>query len=129
MATDGLWDVISNEAAADVIQKTLNHFPVEDEQRHKYRYISAAQDLVMAARGKQRDKGKGWRTSDNKVATIDDISVFVIPLKAYQDEYSKWKEARILVSNFTASRTVTSPAATSSAATGTSSAPTSSRDY
>lgn len=51
----------------------------------------------MTSRGKSREKGKGWRTMDNKTATIDDISVFVIPLKPYQQEFLKWKEARELV--------------------------------
>ena len=110
MGTDGLWDVTSNEVAADVVEKALNHFPAEDEQRYRYRYISAAQDLVMASRGKQREKGKGWRTADSRVATIDDISVFVIPLKPYKDEYLKWKEARVIVNNVSACRKVKSPA-------------------
>ena len=97
MGTDGLWDVTSNETASEVVQSALNHFPADDEQRFRYRYVSAAQDLVMASRGKQREKGKGWRTVDNKVATIDDISVFVIPLKPYKEEYNKWREARSIV--------------------------------
>lgn len=117
MGTDGLWDVTSNETAAEVVESALKHFPVEDEQRYRYRFISAAQDLVMASRGKQRDKGKGWRTTDNKVATIDDISVFVIPLKPYKDEYNKWKEARVIVNNVSASRKVTSPSTVSSSPT------------
>jgi protein phosphatase 1H len=115
MGTDGLWDVTSNDQAADVVSKALNHFPSDDEQRYRYRYISAAQDLVMSSRGKQREKGKGWRTVDNKVATIDDISVFVIPLKPYKDEYNKWKEARIIVNNSSACRRAKSPTSVSSA--------------
>lgn len=99
MGTDGLWDVTSNEKACDVLQKALEAFPANDPQRFKYRYISAAQDLVMTSRGKSRDKGKGWKTADNKIATIDDISVFVIPLKPYQQEFKKWREARDLVRN------------------------------
>jgi len=97
IGTDGLWDVTSNDKACDVVQKALDHFPANDQQRFKYRYISAAQDLVMTSRGKSREKGKGWKTSDNKIATIDDISVFVIPLKPYQQEFQKWKEARSMV--------------------------------
>ncbi|KAF8768091.1 Protein phosphatase 1H like protein [Argiope bruennichi] len=85
MGTDGLWDVTTNEKAAEVVQKSLDHFPANDAQRYKYRYTSAAQDLVMHARGKLRDRN--WRTADNKYATIDDISVFVIPLRPYKDEY------------------------------------------
>lgn len=98
MGTDGLWDVTSNEKAVQVVQSALDHFPESDGQRFKYRYISAAQDLVMTSRGKQKDqKSKNWRTAENKTATIDDISVFVIPLKPYREEYKKWKEARSLV--------------------------------
>lgn len=108
MATDGLWDVTSNESAAATVNSALKHFPVDDtsdptdsssvsNRNKQYRYTSAAQDLVMSSRGKLRDRGKGWKTQDNKVATIDDISVFVIPLKGYQEEYQKWKEARDIV--------------------------------
>ena len=53
-----------------------------------YRYTSAAQDLVMSARGKLKERN--WRTSDDKHATIDDISVFVIPLKPYKEEFHEW---------------------------------------
>lgn len=96
MGTDGLWDVTGNEEAAEIVQKALDHFPVNDPQRLKYRYISAAQDLVMHSRGKSKENGT-WVTSSSKLATIDDISTFVIPLKPYQQEYIKWKEARRLV--------------------------------
>lgn len=88
MGTDGLWDVTTNEKAAEVVQKSLDHFPANDAQRYKYRYTSAAQDLVMHARGKLRERN--WRTADNKLATIDDISVFVIPLRPYKEEYLQW---------------------------------------
>ncbi|GFU18657.1 protein phosphatase 1H [Trichonephila clavipes] len=88
MGTDGLWDVTTNERAAEVVQKSLDHFPANDAQRYKYRYTSAAQDLVMHARGKLRERN--WRTTDNKLATIDDISVFVIPLRPYKEEYLQW---------------------------------------
>ncbi len=99
IGTDGLWDITTNEMAAEVVQKSLDLFPANDTQRYKYRYISAAQDLVMNSRGKSREKGKGWKTIDNKTATIDDISVFVIPLKPYREEYINWKSARNLIKN------------------------------
>lgn len=92
MGTDGLWDVTSNEKAAEVVQKSLDHFPANDAQRYKYRYTSAAQDLVMHSRGKLRERH--WRTADNRLATIDDISVFVIPLRPYKEEYLQWKASR-----------------------------------
>ncbi|KAF0298148.1 hypothetical protein FJT64_000475 [Amphibalanus amphitrite] len=56
------------------------------------RCISAAQELVMAARGKLRDN-RQWRRSDGSPATVDDISVFVIPLLAYREEHLQWKAA------------------------------------
>lgn len=95
MATDGLWDVTSNERVAQIVAKSLTQFPADQ----KYRYISAAQDLVMASRGKAKEKGRGWKNSDGRPATIDDISVFVIPLKPYREEFLKWKAARDLVRN------------------------------
>ncbi|GIY15435.1 protein phosphatase 1H [Caerostris darwini] len=91
MGTDGLWDVTTNEKSAEIVQKSLDHFPANDAQRYKYRYTSAAQDLVMHARGKLRERN--WRTADNKLATIDDISVFVIPLRPYKEEYLQWEKS------------------------------------
>lgn len=116
MGTDGLWDVTTNEKAAEIVQKSLDHFPANDPQRFKYRYISAAQDLVMHSRGKSKENGS-WRTHNEEPATIDDISTFVIPLKPYQQEYIKWKEARRLVrlqSQNSSNQTKTVPTPTSS---------------
>jgi hypothetical protein len=42
----------------------------------------------MASRGKLTERN--WRTSEGKSATIDDISVFVIPILDYKKEYSTW---------------------------------------
>lgn len=53
------------------------------------RFTSAAQDLVMHSRGKP--EGHHWQTSDGAPGTIDDISVFVIPLAAYKKEWEAWK--------------------------------------
>ena len=61
MATDGLWDVVTNERVASVVDKGLQLSPkgsaasLSDQQhdvRQKYKFISIAQELVMAARGK-----------------------------------------------------------------------------
>ena len=95
MGTDGLWDVTPNSKAAEIVQKSLEHFPANDTQRFKYRYISAAQDLVMHSRGKLK-KENIWQTCDGERCN-DDVSAFVIPVKAYRQEYLKWKEARNLV--------------------------------
>ncbi|KAI9559759.1 hypothetical protein GHT06_013765 [Daphnia sinensis] len=89
MGTDGLWDVTSNERVAETVQRSLEQFPIEDSARYRYRFTSAAQDLVMCSRGKLNERS--WRTADSKSATIDDISVFVIPLAAYKEEYLRWK--------------------------------------
>ena len=89
MGTDGLWDVTSNERVAELVSRSLEQFPVEDAARYKYRFTSAAQDLVMSSRGKMGERS--WRTSEEKAATIDDISVFVIPLSGYKEDYLRWK--------------------------------------
>lgn len=93
MGTDGLWDVTTNERVAEVVARCLEQFPSEDQSRHRYRFTSAAQDLVMCSRGKLSERS--WRTTaDNKAATIDDISVFVIPIAPYKEEYLRWKRER-----------------------------------
>ncbi|ELU08743.1 hypothetical protein CAPTEDRAFT_148108 [Capitella teleta] len=76
MGTDGLWDVTSNKRAADIVQSSLKQFDVSERAR----YTSAAQDLVMNARGLLK---KGWRTVDDNMASGDDITAFVIPLHHY----------------------------------------------
>ena len=89
MATDGLWDVVSNERVSEVVDNGLKLYEDADDARKRYRYISIAQDLVMAARGKLVDRT--WRRNDQTPATIDDISVTVIPILAYKHEYAEWK--------------------------------------
>lgn len=43
----------------------------------------------MHSRGKLIEKL--WTTSDAKLATIDDISVFVIPIAPYKQEFTEWQ--------------------------------------
>lgn len=86
IATDGLWDVTDNDTAAKIVYKSLKQFP-----DGKHRYTSAAQELVAHSRGKLVEH-RSWKTVENKPATIDDISVFVIPLTPYRTEYLEWKE-------------------------------------
>ncbi|XP_030379320.1 protein phosphatase 1H [Scaptodrosophila lebanonensis] len=93
MATDGLWDVSENEAVARTVFQTLSKYPKE-----KHRYTMVAQELVARARGKINDSGH-WRLADSKAAaTVDDISVIVIPVYQYYKEHIEWTQnyARIL---------------------------------
>ena len=55
---------------------------VANNNKQKYRFISVAQELVMAARGKLVERN--WKHNDDSPATIDDISVFVIPILPYK---------------------------------------------
>lgn len=92
MGSDGLWDVTTNEEAGEIVKESFNSlFPNSEESRFKYRYITAAQDLVIHSRGQTTSWNNIWRT-DDKLASLDDIAVFVIPLKQYRDEYLEWKE-------------------------------------
>ncbi|XP_044927539.1 protein phosphatase 1H isoform X1 [Mustela putorius furo] len=74
LATDGLWDVLSNEEVAEAVTQFLPNCDPDDP----HRYTLAAQDLVMRARGVLKDRG--WRISNDRLGSGDDISVYVIPL-------------------------------------------------
>ena len=108
----------SNDQLQDLQENIVNQskkLVVSEEVRKKYRFISIAQELVMAARGKLVDRNwkrkvpvenghshpmdSGKSTAEHPQtqqvpATIDDISVFVIPILAYKEEYMQWKENR-----------------------------------
>ncbi|XP_004523953.1 protein phosphatase 1H isoform X1 [Ceratitis capitata] len=87
MATDGLWDVSENDAVARTVFQTLAKYPTE-----KHRYTMVAQELVARARGKINDSGH-WRLADSKAAaTVDDISVIVIPVYQYYKEHVEWEK-------------------------------------
>jgi len=94
LGTDGLWDVVSNEEVAAIVQRGLQAWDNES-RAGKYRYISLAQDLVMAARGKLKERN--WRRSSGGPATIDDISVFVVPLQPYKLETDSLRPEEALV--------------------------------
>ncbi|XP_069485944.1 protein phosphatase 1H [Ambystoma mexicanum] len=74
LATDGLWDVLSNEEVSEAATNFLANCDPDDA----HRYTLAAQDLVMRARGVLKDRG--WRISNDRLGSGDDISVYVIPL-------------------------------------------------
>ncbi|XP_067908168.1 protein phosphatase 1M-like isoform X2 [Heterodontus francisci] len=73
MATDGLWDVLSNREVADTSERFL-----EDHKHDPRRYTMLAQCLIHKARGTPQDND--WKLEDGSFASFDDISVFVIPL-------------------------------------------------
>lgn len=83
LGSDGLWDVVSNDKAAEIVRNTLKQ-PYEQGNE---KYTIAAQELVQEARG--TFTGKGWRKKNEEMASFDDITVFVIPLKHYIDKYNQ----------------------------------------
>ncbi|KAJ8382761.1 hypothetical protein SKAU_G00035390 [Synaphobranchus kaupii] len=74
IGTDGLWDVLSNGEVSEAVTSFLANCDPDDQ----HRYTMAAQDLVMRARGVLRDRG--WRISNERLGSGDDISVYIIPL-------------------------------------------------
>uniref|UniRef100_A0A182PT78 PPM-type phosphatase domain-containing protein n=1 Tax=Anopheles epiroticus TaxID=199890 RepID=A0A182PT78_9DIPT len=87
MATDGLWDVSESQQVANTVFGTLKRFPAE-----RHRYTMVAQELVARSRGRANESGH-WRLSDSRAAaTVDDISVIVIPVHQYYLEYREWTQ-------------------------------------
>ncbi|GMT26058.1 hypothetical protein PFISCL1PPCAC_17355 [Pristionchus fissidentatus] len=76
LASDGLWDVITNEDAGLIVKSALSSSDPSDPSR----YCAAAQELVTAARGNPTESYK-WMMNCGGLASTDDITVFVIPLK------------------------------------------------
>ncbi|KAM6986685.1 protein phosphatase 1H [Aplochiton taeniatus] len=74
MGTDGLWDVLSNQEVSESVTSFLANCDPDD----LHRYTMASQDLVMRARGVLRDRG--WRITNDRLGSGDDISVYIIPL-------------------------------------------------
>ncbi|GJQ66985.1 hypothetical protein Trydic_g21918 [Trypoxylus dichotomus] len=81
MGTDGLWDVIDGAIVAHTVNEAVQIF---DE---KEVYISAATCLVGAARGSSKDQQ--WMLKNGKAASVDDISVFVVPLYQISKNYKR----------------------------------------
>ncbi|WKY03499.1 hypothetical protein Q1695_004900 [Nippostrongylus brasiliensis] len=78
VASDGLWDVLSNEDAGLIVRSSLS----ATEQSEQSRYCMAAQELAIAARGYPGgSNGHRWTMNSGGSASTDDITVFVIPLK------------------------------------------------
>lgn len=87
ISIDGLWDVLDNETVSRITFQTLSKYPNE-----KHRYTMAAQELVAKSRGRANESGH-WRLADCKApATVDDISVIVIPIYQYYKEFCDWEK-------------------------------------
>lgn len=93
MGTDGLWDVISSAKTAEVLSKSMNTFS------EKERYVSAATCLVGSARGILTNEHY-WQLKEGKPASVDDISVFVIPLHPYRMEIEQLKKKSFAKNTF-----------------------------
>lgn len=76
MASDGLWERLTNEEALECVQQCMDRFPNDEKL-----YTNVAKELVQAARGMFGKKG--WRTAKEQIASGDDISCFAIPLNTY----------------------------------------------
>lgn len=71
VASDGLWDVLSNEDAGLIVRSTLGSTDSADSSR----YTQAAQDLIAAARGQQASGNlKRWVMNSGGHASYDDIT-------------------------------------------------------
>lgn len=84
MASDGLWERLSSEKAAELVMATFSKVPKDDKRR----YVMAAQALVGDARGTLSEKG--WRRANGELASYDDISAFVIPICECSREMAKY---------------------------------------
>ncbi|KAL7303436.1 protein phosphatase 1H [Trichogramma pretiosum] len=114
LATDGLWDVVSDEMAASILRKTL----APESPSLEYRLTMGAQELVQGARG--RSFGREWwlkKAQDNgdeevKMASVDDISVMVVPLYPYLCEHRQWVKTQQQERRHSVSSTQSSPEST-----------------
>ncbi|XP_069801397.1 protein phosphatase 1J isoform X2 [Dendropsophus ebraccatus] len=77
MGTDGLWDVITDREVAEIVQRVFATHGTDQPNR----YNLAAQELVLRTRGVRKENS--WRLPTGKLASLDDISVFVIPLAGH----------------------------------------------
>ena len=79
MASDGLWERLTNEEAQECVQQSFERHSQDEKV-----YTNVAYDLVHCARGTFGKKG--WRTAKEQIASGDDITVFVVPLNCYKTQ-------------------------------------------
>lgn len=77
MATDGMWDVLTNEEVAREMRKAAELSDKLDPIP-EITHTQMAKHLVELARGEKKEGF--WEKGDGSLASGDDISVFVIPL-------------------------------------------------
>ena len=78
MATDGLWECLSNEDALEIVREASENV---DNPNSLCPHL--AHELVATSRGQFGPKG--WKSRNNQIASGDDITCFVIPLHKYRD--------------------------------------------
>ncbi|XP_017784275.1 PREDICTED: protein phosphatase 1H [Nicrophorus vespilloides] len=78
MASDGLWDAVDPSDVADICCD-LNLSTMNDLNK----YVTVAMNLVAAARGRKNHVTNMWMLKNSNQASVDDISVFVIPFQPY----------------------------------------------
>ena len=78
MATDGLWDVVTNEDVARELAMAREDAKEIGGHSNEILPTKIAKKLVELARGEKKDGF--WEKVDGNLASGDDISVFVIPL-------------------------------------------------
>lgn len=87
MATDGLWDVVTQRQAAKIVSISFENY------ESKNRWTAAATCLVSCARGSvpgvgtdvNVNAGAGtWRMKNGRPASCDDITALIIPLSHYR---------------------------------------------
>uniref|UniRef100_A0A183FUJ4 PPM-type phosphatase domain-containing protein n=1 Tax=Heligmosomoides polygyrus TaxID=6339 RepID=A0A183FUJ4_HELPZ len=72
VASDGLWDVLTNEDAGLIVRSSLSG----SEQTEQSRYTMTAQELAIAARGyPSGSNGHRWTMNSGGSASTDDITV------------------------------------------------------
>ena len=74
LASDGLWECLSNWDAVETVSAAL----AQDEVGDPLRYRNTAIRLVRRARGE--NTLRSWRLPNDEFASMDDISCFVIPV-------------------------------------------------